>query len=276
MTSADIRSLAQELQVLLSRIDEVPPDISPTAAKRLRKELEAVAVDLRARLRGLDPIKLPSSFFDPADPRLFGIFAAVALIGQDRLPLSSVGDAKFYGSGIYAIYYKGTLPLYAIIADTETPIYVGKADPSSGAARSPQEQGIQLANRLDEHRKNIEKAENLDIADFDFRHLVVASGWQAAAESALIALFRPIWNKETQILLGFGKHGDSGETRRNKRSPWDVLHPGRAWAQSGQLEDSKSPEQIEAEVSAHFVRHPPIAELQNVLHDLIAEIKTPD
>lgn len=274
MTTGDIRSLAQELRALLARIDEVPDDLPPRAAKRLRDELEAVAQDLRIRLAGLDPVKMPGAFFDPSDPRLFGTFAAVALIGQDRVPLSGIAGTKFYGSGIYAIYYNGQIPLYAPISSTETPIYVGKADPSSGAAKTPKDQGTTLAGRLDEHRKNIERAENLDIGDFECRHLVVASGWQAAAESALIALFRPLWNKETRILLGFGKHGDSGDTRRNKRSPWDVLHPGREWAQTGQVEDAKTPAQIDGEVWAHFARHPPIPNLQHVLHDLIAQIKT--
>lgn len=273
MTTGDIRSLAQELRALLARIDEVPDDLSPRAAKKLRDELEAVAQDLRARLTNFDPIKMPGAYFDPADPRLFGTFAAVALIGQDRVPLSNVAGATFYGSGVYALYYRGQTPLYMPLSGTETPIYVGKADPSSGAAKTPKDQGITLARRLDEHRKNIARAVNLDIGDFECRHLVVASGWQAAAESALISLFRPLWNKETRILLGFGKHGDSGDTRRNKRSPWDVLHPGREWAQTGRVEDAKTPAQIESEVWVHFARHPPIPDLQHVLHDLIAQIK---
>lgn len=273
MTAGDIRSLVLELRALLARVDEIPDDLPPRASKGLRDELEAVAQDLRARIHSLDPVKMPGAFFDPADPRLFSTFAAVALIGQDRAALVSIGGARFYGSGIYAIYYKGQHPLYAPISGTETPIYVGKADPSSGAAKTPKDQGTTLAGRLDEHRKNIERAENLDIADFECRHLVVASGWQTAAESALIALFRPLWNKETRILLGFGKHGDSGDTRRNKRSPWDVLHPGREWARTGQVEDAKTPAQIEEEVWAHFTRYSPIPDLQHVLRDLIAQIK---
>src|SRR5690606_35953887 len=113
-------------------------------------------------------------FFDPADPRLFGTFAAVALIGQDRVPLVDIANTKFYGSGIYAIYYNGDMSLYSPISRTETPIYVGKADPGSGSAKSPKEQGTTLAGRLDEHRKNVNRAENLSISDFECRHLVVA------------------------------------------------------------------------------------------------------
>jgi len=274
MTTRDIQNLAQELRALLARIDGAQETLSPRASSKLRRELESVAHDLRTRLANLDPVKMPGAFFDPADPRLFGTFAAVALIGQDRTPLSAIAETKFYGSGIYAIYYIGATPLYEPISGTETPIYVGKADPGSGGAKTPREQGTTLSGRLDEHRKNIERATNLDIADFECRRLVVASGWQTAAESALITLFRPLWNKETRILLGFGKHGDSGDTRRNKRSPWDVLHPGRGWAQTGQVEDAKSPGQIKDEVRAHFTQHPPVRDLQHVLHDLIARIGT--
>lgn len=187
--------------------------------------------------------------------------------------MSAVAESKFYGAGVYAIYYNGSLPLYEPIAGSETPIYVGKADPSARDARDPKQQGLTLSNRLDEHRKNIERAENLPIEDFECRHLVVASGWQVAAESALIALFRPLWNKETNILRGFGKHGDDGDTRRNRRSPWDVMHPGRSWAQSGSLVDSKSPAQIEDEVRGHFDTHPPIREVEQVLHSLLARIR---
>jgi len=272
MRVGDFRSLSEEFRALLTRLNEIPEDLSSRALDKLREELESVAQDLRVQLAGLDRVRMPGAFFDPADPRLFGTFAAVALIGQDRVPLSSLASAKFYGSGIYAIYYAGDIPLYMPISGTETPIYVGKADPKTGDARTPRDQGTSLSGRLDEHRKNIERAENLEISDFHCRHLVVASGWQAAAESALIALFRPLWNKETRILRGFGKHGDSGETRRNKRSPWDVLHPGRGWAQTGQVEDAKTPAQIETEVWAHFARHPPTPDLQHVLHSLIAQI----
>lgn len=78
------------------------------------------------------------------------------------------------------------------------------------------EQSDRLCRRLSEHRKNIRKAANtLDIADFEFRSLVVQSGWETPAEDYLIHLFRPIWNKETGILYGLDKHGDNAKTRAN-------------------------------------------------------------
>lgn len=272
MTATDIHRIAEQIRKLLAELDDAADQLTDRSAKRLRADLESVALDLRTRLRSLDPVKHPAAFFDPADPRLFGTFAAVALIGQDLRPLGAIASEKFYGSGIYAIYYQGDFTLYQPISGTETPIYVGKADPATGAAKTPKDQGMTLAGRLDEHRKNVDRAKNLNLDDFSCRHLVVASGWQAAAENALISLFRPIWNKETKILLGFGKHGDSGDTRRNKRSPWDVLHPGRDWAQTGNLEDAKTPAEIKALVHQHFRLHPPIPDLQHVLHDLVSQI----
>lgn len=47
-------------------------------------------------------------------------------------------------------------------------------------------------------------------------------------ESLLIGRFSPIWNT---VVDGFGNH-DPGSGRRNQaRSRWDVLHPGRNWAE---------------------------------------------
>jgi len=274
VTQHDLSSLADEFRAVLARLPEKSEELAGPRGKRVREELEELASALRARLALLDPTRHPDSVFDPADPRLFGVFAALALVGQGRLPLAAMAENRFYGSGVYAIYYKGAFKTYNKIAGTEHPIYVGKADPAIPNARTPREQGDRLCGRLNEHRKNIERAENLDIADFECRYLVVATGWQTAAESALIGLFRPLWNKETGILLGFGKHGDSAETRKNKRSPWDVLHAGRKWAAANSIEDAKSPKEIEAEVKEHFAEHAPVPDIQHIVQQLMAQMRT--
>ncbi len=116
------------------------------------------------------------------------------------------------------------------------------------------EQGLRLAARLNEHRKNIERTNSLRIEDFQCRALVVQTGWETGAEDYLIRLFRPIWNNETKLVFGLGKHGDSADTRRNKRSPWHTLHAGRTWAGAEALADAKSPEKIADELTAHFTR----------------------
>ena len=211
-----------------------------TKIEELRDELENIS-------RAIDPVQLPDAFFDPSEPRLIGHFVALALISQDRRPLGDL--PKFYGSGVYAIYYTGDHDLYAPISGTETPIYVGKADPPANATTVIQQE-LKLHGRLDEHRKSITKVAGIEIEDFECRALAVQSGYQAAAEAHLIRLFRPIWNNETRILFGIGKHGDAATTRANNKSPWDTLHPGRPWAADN--EEKKSADEISTEVAAHF------------------------
>ena len=98
------------------------------------------------------------------------------------------------------------------------------------------------------------------------------SGWETAAEDYLIHLFRPIWNSETKLLYGLGKHGDDADTRGNKRSPWDTLHPGRAWAAKSK-EDAKSPDAIAAELTRHFAEHPVFPDLKHVLASFLDELR---
>ena len=62
-------------------------------------------------LRDLDPVQQPTSVFDPSNPKIIGRFTALALVAQARHLLGEV--ASFYGSGVYAIYYKGSFAPYA-------------------------------------------------------------------------------------------------------------------------------------------------------------------
>ncbi len=245
--------------------------LSSHKRKKLEAQIKSAIDDLMALLATLDPIAQPTSVFDPSNPKVVGRFVALALVAQDRHPLSEI--PKFYGSGVYAIYYNGTFPAYQPISGTETPIYVGQAAPTVSNARTPLDQGARLCGRLTDHRKNIGKAAaSLDLADFEFRSLVVQSGWETAAEDYLIHLFRPIWNSETNILYGLGKHGDSATTRANRRSPWDTLHPGRVWA-ADSIEDAKSVAQINTELAKHFVDVPAYADLESVLTSFIEELR---
>lgn len=227
--------------------------------------------DLAALLTEIDPISTPSSVFDPANPKVVGRFVSLALVAQPRMALTDLG--RFYGSGVYAVYYNGPFPLYAPIAKTETPIYVGKASPSITGAKSPRDQGEKVSARLGEHRRNIGlAATTLDLADFECRALIVQSGWEEAAENYLIHLFRPIWNQETKLAFGLGKHGDASSTRSNKRSPWDTLHPGRKWAEDT-AKDQKPIAQIEAELAEHFKVHPAMATSAEVLQTFLDELR---
>jgi hypothetical protein len=112
----------------------------------------------------------------------------------------------------------------------------------------------------------------LNIADFEARFLVVQSGWETSAEDYLIHLFRPIWNSEVDILYGLGKHGDAAATRANKRSPWDSLHPGRAWAVAT-LEDARTPDRIEADLHRHFESQSIFRDTARLLEAFFAELR---
>lgn len=261
-----IRELRDTLDRLTTQVN------STTLSARRRKELEGqireVIDELAGFLNSLDPIRQPTAVFDPSNPKIVGRFVALAVVAQQRHPLSAI--PRFYGSGVYAIYYDGPFEPYASLAGTETPIYVGQAAPAINNARTPLEQGAKLCGRLAEHGRNIAKAvSTLDIAHFEFRSLVVQSGWETAAEDYLIHLFRPIWNNETRLVYGIGKHGDAAATRGNKRSPWDTLHPARQWATTP---DAKSVETITAELQSHFIAHPTFPTLESVLANFIDEL----
>lgn len=245
--------------------------LSNAKRKRLESQIKETIDELTTILAKLDPIAQPTSTFDPSNPKVVGRFVALAMVAQNRHPLSHI--PRFYGSGVYALYYTGSFPAYQPISRTETPIYVGKASPTASNARTPIEQGAKLCGRLSDHRKNIGKATStLDLNDFEFRSLVVQSGWETAAEDYLIHLFRPIWNSETNILYGLGKHGDSATTRANKRSPWDTLHPGRSWA-AASAEDAKTLEQINSELAQHFVIHPTYRTIESVFASFVEELR---
>lgn len=247
-------------------------ELTPHSRRKLNQEIEKAARDLNALMAELDPVVRPRAVFDPGNPKTIGFFIALAMTAQPRSPLGDLKD--FYGSGVYAIYYKGAFPLYGPLKDSETPIYVGQAAPGNENAQTPIEQGLRLAARLNEHRKNIIRAsETLDIEDFDYRALVVQTGWETGAEDYLIRLFRPIWNSETKLVFGLGKHGDSAETRRNRRSPWDTLHAGRNWAGAEALTDAKPPEKIEEELTAHFAKVPVYRSTEDVLAGFVAALK---
>lgn len=274
MPPQDLEKLAAELKKLsgtLLEVDRSP--LAPTQARRVRKTISEAYDTIRKVMEDLDPIKHPGFVFDPANPNVVGRIVGITMIAQDRKPLAVVD--RFYGSGVYAIYYNGDFGPYAAISKKEHPIYVGKADPAEPSAKSAMEQGDRLVNRLADHRKNITKATStLKIEDFEYRALVVQSGWQTSAEDYLIHLFQPIWNNEVGICYGFGKHGDDPGTRANLRSPWDTLHPGRAWAhRDPNMKDAKPADKIVAEIGAHLASSPPLGSIDEILKRFLQEMR---
>lgn len=258
----------KKLKTLVTeRPDSTVDNLSAIAQKNLRNSLFSVSSDLAELVEDLDPIKQPKSLFDPANPEAIGRVVAMALLSQPKVNLWEV--PRFYGSGIYAIYYNGNFEPYSYLSGKDHPIYVGKADPAVANARTPTEQGEKLCKRLKEHFKSVQKATNLEQEDFTCRFLVVASGWQEAAEKYLINLYKPIWNKETKICYGIGKHGDSADTRGNKRSPWDTMHSGRKWA-GNTVTDQFSEEKIVELIKEHFKKNPPINSREDALDIFLA------
>jgi hypothetical protein len=162
--------------------------------------------------------------YNPLEKENLGKSVADSLIKQKPVPLGSV--ARFSGAGVYAIYYTGEFDTYqklrdwnTSVADLKVPIYVGKAVPTGGRKGNIDPEvsakGAALFSRLDEHRKSIEQASNLEIADFWCRYLVVDDVWIPLGESLLIQRHRPIWNS---LIDGFGNH-DPGSGRTKEPDP---------------------------------------------------------
>lgn len=143
---------------------------------------------------------------------------------------------KFIGQGVYALYYIGSSEYYSYLYDINRvnfvmPIYVGKAVPSGWRqSRITNSEGHELYSRLKDHYNSLSEAENLLADDFKCRFMILegaAVDMISTIEAALIRQYVPIWNS---CIDGFGNH-DPGKGRYNQaKSEWDILHPGRKWA----------------------------------------------
>lgn len=197
--------------------------------------------------------------FNPLAKRHLGESVGQAMLRQQVTPLGNL--KSFNGAGIYAIYYTGNLEVYEAIAERngnqrfKAPIYVGKAVPKGVRKGGDLEAspGNVLYNRLKQHAKSIEEASNLDIDDFFCRYLIVDDIWIPLGESLLIAKFDPLWNK---LIDGFGNHDPGKGRHAGLRPRWDVLHPGRSWAESCRARDETA-EQIIREARDYLLNNPP-------------------
>lgn len=196
-------------------------------------------------MKGKSVIPAPTPF-NPLDKKNLGDSVAEAMLETLVHPLP---PSPFIGAGIYAIYYTGPFTPYKLISEANSggeylqPIYVGKAVPAGarkGGFGLGVDPGIVLQRRLVEHAESINQAENLSLDDFRCRYLTVDDIWIPLAESMLIEMFSPVWNK---LLDGFGNH-DPGSGRYDQQaSPWDTLHPGRDWVPNLRP-NTNTPEQI--------------------------------
>ncbi len=197
--------------------------------------------------------------FNPLDKRHLGESVGQAMLRQ---AVTCMADLKnFEGAGIYAIYYTGKFPAYEAITQRNSdgkfnaPIYVGKAVPKGARKGGDMDAnpGKVLFNRLTQHIRSIEEVSNLSLGDFHCRYLIVDDIWIPLGESLLIAKFDPLWNK---LIDGFGNHDPGSGRHAGLRPRWDVLHPGRHWAEKCQPRTETS-EQIIGEARDYLRNNPP-------------------
>jgi hypothetical protein len=173
--------------------------------------------------------------YNPLDKLNLGRSVAEALLLKPVAPLSQTAD--LVGAGVYAIYYIGAFEPYLPVVEKNKdeafaqPIYVGKAVPKGarkGGLAFDASKGKALRDRLRQHAGSIDEAKNINLADFHFRSLIVDDIWIPLGENMMIEQFKPIWNR---VIDGFGNK-DPGKRRATQyRSLWDVLHPGRDFAE---------------------------------------------
>jgi hypothetical protein len=196
--------------------------------------------------------------YNPLDKMNLGRSVAEALLLRPTAPLSQTAD--LIGAGVYSIYYTGEFEPYQPISERNRdeafaqPIYVGKAVPKGarkGGLSYDAAKGRALRDRLRQHSTSISEAHNLDIADFQFRCLVVDDIWIPLGENMMIEQFKPIWNL---VIDGFGNKTPGRRREAQYRSAWDVLHPGRAFAE--RLADSgNTPEAVTGRLTEYFAGH---------------------
>ena len=197
--------------------------------------------------------KMENRIFNPLDKENIGKSVSAAILSQPVIPLQELQE--FIGAGVYAIYYRGDFPLYRKITDANIekftcPIYAGKAVPQGarkGNVILDSLSGNDLYRRLNDHKKSILATSNLNINDFYYRYLIVDDIWIPLGESVLIQQTKPLWNN---VVDGFGNHDPGSGRGKQQRSPWDMLHPGRTWAEK--LAEGKSVKEIEKSILDFF------------------------
>lgn len=173
--------------------------------------------------------------YNPLDKMNLARSIEVELLNRPGDPLNKVD--RIIGAGVYVIYYSGSFPAYQPIAKANQkgrngkPIYVGKAIPKGGRkgglAEDASTMSNALASRLRKHASSITEVSNLDVADFRVQHLVIDDIWIPLGENMLIETFKPVWNL---ALDGFGNNDPGSRRATQYKSPWDIVHPGRKFA----------------------------------------------
>lgn len=201
--------------------------------------------------------------YNPLDKENLAKSVANAFLAR---PLAGFPTERFQGAGVYALYYTGVhkpYDLYERIRVVEAasaraiPIYIGRSV-SQGARKGKKKfndpPGAVLYNRLRVHTSSIEQAINLDVRDFLCRYIIIDEIWVPLAESLLITTYAPVWN---QAVEGFGIKTPGKGREKQKRSEWDVLHPGRGFAvnlATAKKTETELREQVKNHIDSFFMQ----------------------
>ncbi|HEX7121444.1 MAG TPA: Eco29kI family restriction endonuclease [Gemmatimonadaceae bacterium] len=191
--------------------------------------------------------------YNPLDLHALGHSLLLELERHPAHPLASVPE--FVGSGIYALYYRGSADPYRVLGQynekiPKIPIYIGRSrDTGARQGLNPFEPVTKklLYARVAEHRRSIESVDNLRVEDFAVRVLVVMPIWIPLAEVMAIRQYQPVWNS---VLQGFGIHAPGSGRQGQKMSDWDLVHPGRAFAKRLQGRATRSRAELLARLRA--------------------------
>jgi hypothetical protein len=241
---------------------------SAKSRNQIAGEIHEMLRDLRQLRNTIDPILSPPAVVDPTHPLLIGNFIGIALLSQARRPFNKL--EKFYGSGVYAIYYKGRNKWYHALAGTQHPVYVGKSQPKDPMATEPRDQGTSLFGRLMQHASTIKSGRHISITDFSYRFLVIHSGWELSAEAFLVEMYKPAWN---EVVTGFGNHTPGGGRRGKYIAAWDALHPGRSWAKSPQTKLIARRDQILEKLQKHFEDNRPFKTRDEIVKQFFRNLR---
>jgi hypothetical protein len=207
--------------------------------------------------------------YNPLDKLNLAKSIETELVARNPAPLNGLQNVQ--GAGVYAIYYSGSFAPYEIVASTSTPIYVGKAIPKGGRKggliSDASASGRALADRLRNHAQSIKETDNLDPSDFSVRYLIVEDIWIPLGENALIETFKPVWNI---ALDGFGNKTPGRRRMTQYKSPWDIVHPGREFANL--LADPPAPREFFLQRIADYFSGKPLAKLPKELARQEAEL----
>lgn len=168
------------------------------------------------------PDLTPESY-DPMDTESITSAICRRLEEQPLVPMRT-DLPTFFGSGLYAIYYRGgSDPLYTPLTPHMIPVYAGQALSHNSATGTAAKSENPLCLRVRGHARSIAGG-GLALEDFGVRLLLMPDVHADLGENGLRVGYKPAWNA---VLTGFGSNEQGSKTRRSARTKWDTVHTGR-------------------------------------------------